>query len=378
MTAYRIPLFDLDYGPDEEAAAIDVIRARWISMGERTAQLEREWTERLGVRHAIAVANGTAALHLAAACVLRPGDEVIVPSLTFVATVNAMRYVGARPVFADVESIEQPTISAASIASCITPHTRAIVPMHYAGFACDMDGIMQLAARHDLAVIEDAAHAPDARHRERPLGTIGDFGCFSFYSNKNIACAEGGMLVTPHDDHAQRVRLLRSHGMTSLSHDRARGHATAYDVVELGYNYRIDDIRAALLLAQLRRLYEDIAWRARLRARYEENLCGLNDIAVPFAERQERSSNYIFVVVLREGGSERRERVRHLLAAAGIQTSVHYPPVHRFEIYRDCRPESLSVTECFCDHAITLPLFRRMTFDQVDEVCEVLARALRT
>jgi len=373
--SFEIPLFDLNFGEAEEQAVLDVVRSRWISMGERTAELEKRFAEHLGVPHAVAVTNCTAALHLATTLLVGPGDEVIVPSLTFVATVNAVRYTGATPVFADITGLDDLTICPDDIRRKITPRTKAIMPMHYAGFPCDMDALQEITHESNLSIIEDAAHAPNSRYNGTPVGTIGGIGCFSFFSNKNITCAEGGMFVTDNEEYANRARLMRSHGMTTLSFERASGHATRYDVLELGYNYRLDDIRASLALAQLDRLKDDTAKRNALRNVYIDRLAGLDDIVIPFQSNPHDSSNYILVVVLKEGGPERRDAVREHLAGEGIQTSIHYPAVHRFEIYAG-NDKGMEKTAHVADHLITLPLFCAMSEEQVGRVCDELKGAL--
>lgn len=374
--AYDIPLFDLNYGSEEEVAVLDVLRTRWISMGPRVQELESWFERHLGVTHAVAVTNCTAALHLALAVLdVGPGDEVIVPSLTFVATVSAVRYVGATPVFADLVDLEDLTLDPRDVAAMVTPKTRAIIVMHYGGFATDMEAVLAVARRHGLAVVEDAAHAPSSTWRGRMLGTLGDVGCLSFYANKNITCAEGGMLVTARDDLARRAALLRAHGMTSLSFDRAQGHATAYDVLELGYNYRLDDVRASLMIAQAHKLADDIARRRSLRQAFEERLVDIDGIHVPFHGRGDESSNYILPIILREGGYARRDAVRERLAAGGIQTSVHYPAVHRFS-FIGAERRTLPVTEHAADHEITLPMYPALTETQVDAICCALKESL--
>jgi dTDP-4-amino-4,6-dideoxygalactose transaminase len=372
---YRIPLFDLNFGPEEQQAVLATIRSRWISTGPRTAEFERRFAEMLGARHAVAVANCTCALHLAMVLNgIGPGDEVIVPSLTFVATVNAVRYVGATPVFCDIVSEEDLTIDPEMTARLVTPRTKAIVVMHYGGFPCRMDEIMALAQRHKLSVIEDAAHAPLSECDGRKLGTIGTVGCFSFFSNKNISTGEGGMLVTDDDALAARARLLRSHGMTSLSYERAKGHATSYDVVELGFNYRMDDIRAAIGLAQLEKLQHDIERRAQVRQWYLEEMKEISGLIIPFAGHTGRVSNYIFGVVLRRTDAARRDAVREKLHAAGIQTSMHYPAVHRFSIYRQCAAK-LPQTERVADSLITLPMYANLGEADVQFIARSLAEA---
>lgn len=373
---YRIPLFDLNFDHREEEAVLGTVRSRWISMGEQTSRLEAGFARMLDAPHAVAVTNCTAALHLAMILLdIGEGDEVICPSLTFVATVNAVRYVRAVPVFCDVKSTDDLNIDPEQVERLITPRTKAILVMHYAGFPCDMDRIMELAARHGLKVVEDACHGPLSEFQGRKLGTIGDIGCFSFFSNKNISTGEGGMLITGNAEYARRARLLRSHGMTTLSFDRAKGHSTSYDVVDLGYNYRLDDIRASLGLAQLEKLRPDIEERVRVRRQYLAALDGIARVEIPFARHAGVVSNYIFPVVLRHSTRELRESVRDTLHAAGVQTSVHYPAAHRFSIYRESRAH-LPVTEYVSDNLITLPMFARLSEDEIKYIAATFRGAL--
>ena len=276
---WQVPLSDIDLGDAEIEAVTRVLRSRWLSMGPVTQQFEAAFAAMCGSKHAFAVSNGTTALHLAyAALGLGPGDEVIVPALTFVATANAIRYTGATPVFADVTSLDDLTISPADIATKIGPRTRAIAVMHYGGYLCDMDAIAALARQHGLAVVEDACHAPGASYKEHGAGTLGDVGCFSFFANKNLATGEGGMVTTNRDDLAERIRLLRSHGMTTLTWDRHRGHAASYDVVATGFNYRLDEIHSALGLAQLGKLSANNRRRADLAGQLRAELSGLTGL----------------------------------------------------------------------------------------------------
>jgi dTDP-4-amino-4,6-dideoxygalactose transaminase len=373
---YSIPLFDLSYGPEEEEAALATIRSRWISMGPKVAELETAFASALEVPHALAVTNCTAALHMAMLVLdIGPGDEVVVPSLTFVATVNAVRYVGATPVFADIIGPADLCVDPSEVEARITSRTKAIMVMHYGGFPCAMDEIAAIAQRRQIPIVEDACHGPLSEYQGRKLGAIGDVGCFSFFSNKNISTGEGGMFVSRRAELHRRGQLLRSHGMTTLSHERSRGHATAYDVIELGYNYRMDDIRASLAIVQLKKLRSDLERRALVRQRYERHLAGVADLVVPFVGRQGFVSNYIFPVVLREGGPSRREKVRQRLQEAGIQTSVHYPAVHRFSIHSRASV-ALPHTEHVADHLITLPMYAGLSLESVDRIAEELQKAL--
>lgn len=374
---YKILLFNLNFDQAEEDAVVETVRSKWISTGPKNAELERKFAEMTGAKHAVALTNCTVALHMALLLNdIKPGDEVICPSLTFVATANAIRYVNAIPVFADIRSMNDLTVDPEDIERKITSRTKALMLMHYGGFACDMNRIMKIAQKHNLKIIEDACHGPMSEYEGKKLGTMGEVGCFSFFSNKNISTGEGGMIITDDDAMYEKAKLLRSHGMTSLSYDRAKGHSTEYDVIELGYNYRMDDIRASIGIVQLDKLQKDLEIRAELRALYEKKLEGVDEIIIPFKGYKYYSSNYIFPVVLRDSTVEKRNRVRAFLATAGIQTSVHYPAVHRFSIYREFA-KPLPITEYVTDNLITLPMFSRLTHEQVEYICDSLKEAVR-
>lgn len=376
---WKVPLADLDYGVEEEEAVVGVLRSRWLTMGGVTQRFEAAFGEFTGAAHALAVSNATVGLHLACLAVgVGPGDEVIAPALTFVASTNAVLYTGAEVRFAEIKGAEDLNLSPEAAEAQIGPRTKAIVVVHYGGYPCDMVAFRALADRYGLALIEDAAHAPGAWLEGRHLGTWGDVGVFSFFSNKNLSTGEGGMVVTGRADLAERLRLLRSHGMTSLTWDRHKGHAYTYDVTALGYNYRIDEIRAALGLAQLGKLEAGNARRAAITRQYWEALAG-SGLRLPFCGREagtgSKSSYHIMPVLL----PEEMERLRFIdrLRAAGIQTSIHYPPVHRFSYYQERYPVvSLPVTEGVAGREVTLPLYATMTDAQVTHVIEAVKDCL--
>ena len=372
---WRVPLADVKLGVEEENAVLEVLRSGWLTMGEVTQAFEQELAAFVGAKHAFAVNNATAALHLACLAVgVGEGDEVIVPSLTFVATANAVRYTGAKAVFADNESEDWLCICPRSIEEKINERTKAIEVMHYAGFACDMPEILRIAEKYNLAIIEDAAHAIGASLDGKALGTWGDVGCYSFFGNKNLTTGEGGMLVTDDDELAEKVRILRSHGMTTLTWDRFKGHASTYDVVDLGYNYRIDEIRSAIGREQLKKLPAGNARREVLVERYRKAFTEQAPaLGLPFSEKRGVSSQHIFPVLLPEGVD--REAFREKMKADGIQTSFHYPPVHHFKIYRQ-EEEQLWMTENVARRQVTLPLFPSMTNEQQDWVIESVVDAL--
>jgi len=381
---WKIPLFDLEYDEREENAVLDVLRSKWLTMGDRTVQFERALEALLGGGRVLATSSCTAALHMAVrAAGVGPGDEVIVPDLTFVATANAVLYQGATPVFADVVSERDLTVDPADIARKITPLTKAIMVVHYAGYPCHMREILAIAEEHGLAVIEDCAHAPGASYEGRALGTLGDFGCFSFFSNKNVSTGEGGAIWCRDDDVAETLRLMRSHGMTAQTLDRHKGHAWGYDVVDVGYNYRLTEIEAALGLVQLEKLETNNAARARNARLYHELLASILGLVVPFAGFEDewpfngQSSYHIMVVLLPPGVSQ--ITASDHLREAGIQTSVHYRPLHTFsgEQLAQAPAEGLETIRAISDRILTLPLWPGMAEEQVREVVAVLAEVAR-
>ena len=372
---YKIPLFDLNYGQDEIAAFNQCVDDNWISIGPKCAKFEETFAKMLGAKHAVSCDNCTNALFMSLMALgVGRGDEVLVPSLTFAATVNCVKYVGAKPVFVDVVSETDLHFNPNDAARKITSRTKAMIPMQYAGFPCDMDAIMSLAKKHGLYVVEDACHGPLSEYKGRKLGTIGDIGCFSFFSNKNISTGEGGMCVTDNPEIDKKLRLLRSHGMTTSSYQRAGGHSTKYDIVALGYNFRMDDIRANLGIAQLKKLPTDLKKRAKVRAWYEELLKDI-DVIVPFAGCEGFSSNYVFPICLKKGDGTYRDQVRDRIHAAGVQTSFHYPPVHQFSIYKRYKAK-LPVTERVGERLITLPMYAKLTKADVKTIVKAVKESL--
>ena len=374
---WKIPLADIDFGPEERAAVDSVLESKWLTMGSITESFEKAFAAYIGAKYAIAVTNATAALHLC--CVvagLGPGDEAIVPSLTFVATANAVRYTGATPVFVDIAGKDDLNISYHCIEKAITERTRAILVVHYGGYACDMPSILELAREHNLVVIEDAAHAIGSELGGIKLGIWGEMGCFSFFSNKNMTVGEGGMIVTNDEAHAQRLRLLRSHGMTSLTWDRHRGHAWSYDVVDLGYNYRIDEVRAALGMVQLGKLPANNERRRYLTQVYRDVIKELTpQVVVPFVDHDGISAAHLMPVLL--PGWINRSSFMEKMKAQGIQTSIHYPPIHTFTAYNAEKEKYfLPQTEDIAQREITLPLYPAMTREDVFSVVLALAQAL--
>jgi dTDP-4-amino-4,6-dideoxygalactose transaminase len=373
-----IPLFDVRLTDAEIESVADTLRSGWLTMGPRTKAFEEAFAEQLGVRHGIATSSCTSALHLAyLAAGVGPGDEVIVPAITFVASAAAVRYCGATPVLADIRGQHDLGIDPDDAEARITPRTKAICAVHYAGYAADVDRLREICDRHGIALIEDAAHSPSATPTgsERKLGTHGLAGCFSFFSNKVFSCGEGGLLATDDDEVAELARSLRSHAMTSGTWDRHRGHSAGYDVTGLGYNYRLDEPRAALLNARLPGLEDDIAQRRRLVHRYRARLAGIPGVTLPYEDSDvDSSSCYVMPVMLDDGAL--REPLRALMLERKVQTSVLYPAIHEFTAYADSGAGNLSRSELAARTELTLPLFPGLTEAEQDRVTAAVERGL--
>jgi dTDP-4-amino-4,6-dideoxygalactose transaminase len=368
---WRIPLSDIDYGAEEAAALSSILESRWISMGPEAQAFEREFAEAIGVSHAVAVSSATAGLHLAfLALGLRAGDEIIQPAMNFVACANMTVATGAIPVFADIVALAEPTIAPAAVERLIGPRTRGVVAMHYGGNLSRMDELRALCDRHRLLLIEDACHAVGAPPEGRKAGTWGDVGVFSFFSNKNMATGEGGMVITKDAAVADRVRLLRSHGMTSLSWDRYSGHSAAYDVVGNGYNYRLDDIHAALGRAQLRKLADNNARRRAVLDRYRRNLVLGEEWLMPFADLIDVSAAHLMVLVA--PCPEQRGLLAARLHAAKVQTSLHYPNAAEFAAFSRIEKTLLPLTQAFASRALTLPLYSHLGAADVEFISGIV------
>ncbi|HEY6637718.1 MAG TPA: DegT/DnrJ/EryC1/StrS aminotransferase family protein [Solirubrobacterales bacterium] len=375
MSDWQVPLSAVRLTEADIEAAVEVYRSGWLSMGPRTQELESAFAAYTGSGHVLAVSSCTAGLHLAMSGTgLGPGDEAVVPSITFVASANAVAYTGARPVFAEIAAVDRPWLSAETVQRAITPDTKAIVAVSYGGHPGEIEEIRKLADDRGLALIEDAAHGSGSWLGDRHLGTFGLAGAISFSAGKNLGVGEGGVLLTDDEELAERARLMRWHGVTRSIWERHRGGTENYDVVGLGFNYRIDDARAALARSRLARLDEDNRRRASLASVYRDELGtldGLSLVAPP--PESARASHSMFAVVLDEAVD--RDAFRDSLTQRGIQTSVHFSPVHRFELYADSGAE-LPTADAFAARTVSLPMFAEMEGGQQAEVIEAVREAL--
>ena len=360
-------------GEEEKAALCEVIESGWLSMGAKVQAFESAFAAHHGQKAAVAVNSCTAALHLILrAFNIGPGDEVLVPAVTFVATVNVVLYVGATPVFVDIEDVARPHLSLEDAAAKCSPKTKAAIVMHYGGYAADVERWRDFCDKQEIRFIEDAAHAPLVT----VVGRLSDASAFSFFANKNMSTAEGGMVLSPDEDILSAVRRMRGHGMTADTLVRHQGHAYSYDVTTLGYNYRLDELRAAVGLVQLRHLPEWNRKRNRLTELYRQRLAfEAPSILVPFANGHPTAAHLMPVLL---PGKCRREGVMDSLRSSGIQSSIHYPPVHLFSFYRKLYPDVvLPKSEEFCRRELSLPLHAGLEETDIDRVVAGLKNALK-
>ena len=377
--SWDVQLFELNYDSQEVNAVNSVLSSGWLTMGERTALFEQQFSEFVGCQvNSLAVSSCTAALHMALLALgVSQHDEVIISGLTFVANANVVKMVGAKPVFADISAESDLNVSLESIAKKITPKTKAVILVHFAGYpVADTREICELCSSYGIRVVEDVAHAPGAQIDGVSVGTFGDIACYSFFSNKNLSVGEGGMVVTSNTELLDKLRSLRSHGMSTLTLDRHRGRAATYDVNTPGLNYRMDEIRAALGIVQLRKLKEANSLRAEHTRQYFQNLKDTS-ISLPFlgVQKNIKSAYHIMPIILPEGVS--RLRIMSYLKQHGIQSSIHYPAFWDFEYYKkSVKITDLPILKNISERLLTLPLYPTMKINQINKVCVNLLEAI--
>jgi UDP-4-amino-4,6-dideoxy-N-acetyl-beta-L-altrosamine transaminase len=371
---FHVPLIE----QEDIRAVNEVLRSGWITTGPKVREFEEAFAGYLGASHALAVNSGTSALHLALkAAGVGPGDEVVLPAMTFAATAEVVIYAGAEPVLVDslpgamnldVHQVEQ----------AITPRTKAIIPVHFGGHPCDMDRLLAIAKDRRIAVIEDAAHALPARYRGRTVGMLGEITCFSFYATKTITTGEGGMVTTENEAYAERMRLLSLHGLSKDAWNRyGAGGSWRYDILEAGYKYNLTDLQAALGLSQLRKC--DAMWRRRaeIAAKYSRALASLEAFQAPCASPHVQHAWHLYVILVDDAALRiGRDQVIEELRQRGIGTSVHFIPLHLHSYYQKewgYRRGDFPVAEQYFERCISLPIYPRMKDEDVDRVVESLA-----
>ena len=374
IEAAFLPYGKQEIGNADIKAVVEALCSGWLTTGPRVYEFEKAFAAHCGAAQGVAVNSGTAALHCAMRAIrLQPGEEVIAPALTFAASANAALYEGGVPVFADVEA-DSLLIDPVSVAMKITPKTRAIVAVDYAGQPADYDALRELVRGRNIAIIADACHAPGATYKGRSTGTLGDVSCFSFHPVKHLTTCEGGMAVTDNHGMAAHMRRFRNHGIDSDHRSREASGAHGYDMTELGYNYRLPDVQCALGMAQLTRLSGWVAARQRIAALYDQALASLAEITPLRTHADRTNAHHLYVVKLADHVD--RDRAFTRLRAEGIGANVHYAPVHLHSHYRKLGygPGIAPVAEAVSEKILTLPMFPAMTANDVDRVASALQR----
>lgn len=357
---------------DDIETVVEVLRSDWLTTGPEVGEFELAVADYVRVRYAVAVSSGTAALHCAMYAIdIGPGDEVIVPPMTFAATANCIAYQGATPVFVDVDS-DTLLIAQGEVEDKITSKTKAIIAVDFAGQPCDYDMLAAIADRHDLVLVADGCHALGAEYKGRPVGCLADLTVFSFHPVKHICTGEGGMITTDKPEHEKRLRLFRNHGINADFHQREQQGSWYYEMVDLGYNYRITDIQCALGRNQMKRLSQFLEKRRKIAARYDQAFAQMEAIS-PLAVRGNVLHAYhLYVIRINEGACRKdRAQVFHCLREKGIGVNVHYIPIHLHPYYRKrfgTGPGMCPVAEKAYEGIISLPMFPRMTDNDVDRV----------
>lgn len=358
-------------------AVLEVLQSGWLTTGPRVKEFEASFARYTGAGNAVAVSSCTAAMHLAFAAIgLEQGDEVILPTMTFASSGEVILYSGARPVLIDCAE-DTFHFDVTQIERAITPRTKAILPVHYSGYARDMEMVLDIAKRHNLKVIEDAAHAFPSRYKDRFVGTLGDITCFSFYATKPLTTGEGGMVTTENQEYAERIRILSLHGISKDAWKRYTAQGSwRYDIEAVGYKYNLTDLQAAIGLAQLQKCESMRARRVALGARYTQELSGLDAFITPMVPDNVQHAWHLYVLRINEAALRiSRDRVIEELKSRGIGTSVHFIPLHLHSLYQELcgyRPGQFPNAEKLFFGAISLPLFPGMTPDEQDRVIQCL------
>ena len=377
MRAQFLPFSEPLLGEEEIDAVVDCLRSGWLTSGIKVGEFERDFAAYVGCRHALAVNSCTAALHLALEAVgVGPGDEVITCPMTFTATAAVIEHLGARPALVDCESSTL-NLDPSLIEARITPQTRAILPVHFAGQSCEMDAILGIARAHGLPVVEDAAHALPTHYRGRMIGTLGDVTCFSFYATKTVTTGEGGMAVTDRADLAERMRLMHLHGMSRDAWKRyTQNGSWSYEILAPGYKYNLTDIAASIGIHQLRRAEAFHVRRRRIALMYTEALSGLRGVEVPEARDEGGHAWHLYVLrLVPEVLTIDRDTFIARLVAMNIGVSVHFIPLHLHPYYRDkygfAPTDFPNAYEAF-QRILSLPIYPKMTDDDVQDVIDAV------
>ena len=366
---------------DEIKEVVDCLRSGWISTGPRVAQFEEQFKQYIGSKHALALNSCTAGLHLSMIVAgLKPGDEVITTPMTFAATANAILHTGASPVFVDIE-LSSMTIDPGLIEEKISPKTKAILPVHLCGRPCNMDRIMEIAKKHNLLVIEDAAHAIEAQYKGKKIGTIGDMTVFSFYVTKNLVTGEGGMVTTDNDEYAEKIQTYGLHGMSKGAWRRYSDEGFKhYQIIFPGFKYNMMDLQAALGIHQLKRLEAGLARREELWKRYDEAFKDLPVVTPAPPEKNTRHARHLYTILVKlEDVKADRDTIQQALHEENIGTGIHYISLHLHEYYRErygFKPDDFAKALYVSERTISLPLSTKLTDDDVQDVIDAVRKVM--
>ena len=380
LPAINVPFHRASLGEEEVQAVSEVLRSGWLTMGSKTLEFERRFADYVGSRYAIAVSSCTAALHLSLEAIgLEPGDEVLLPTTTFTATAEVVTYLRGRPVFVDIDPLTM-NISPGDAKRRISPRTRAMIPVHFAGLPCDMDSLRDLAQAHQLHVVEDAAHALPSAYRGRRIGALSELTAFSFYATKTLTTGEGGMITTDDESHVKRMQVMRLHGISRDAWNRS-GSSWDYEVREAGYKYNLTDLQSAIGMAQLAKCDEMNEARRRIAERYSDAFASLPALEVPEILPDRQSSWHLYVLRLRlEQLSIDRKRFIEELAARGVNASVHFIPLHLQPYYQErfgYRPGDFPNAEHEYERCVSLPIYPGMSDDEIRYVITTVSDIVR-
>ena len=371
----KVPFFIPSLSASDKKAVFEALNEKLLTDGPKLIQFENAFSNYVHSKYAVGVSNATSALHLSLKT-LRIGknDEVIVPDLTFVATINAVLLTGAKPVIVDVDK-ESKNISPDSILSSISDRTKVIIPVHFAGLACDMTKIMKIAKSKKLYVIEDCAHAIGTKFKNKHVGTFGDFGCFSFYPTKNITTIEGGMVISKNKTLIDHVKIIRNHGiLRSLKERYSKGYPWDYDIKEAGYNYRLDEIRSSLGISQLKRIQIINKKRQNAFKYYNKHFKNIDGLSVPTEKNIVENACHLYILRIKKKFPISRNKLFEKLLSSGIRTTVHYKPLHKFSIYRKLgiiRDKLTNSNELY-DEILSIPMYPEISKKEQDLVITLI------
>ncbi len=370
MKMHYIPYGRQSINEDDIKAVEEVLKSDFLTTGPKIAEFERKFADYVGAKYAVAVSNGTAALHIACmAAGIGKGDEVITTPITFAASANCALYCGATPVFADIDPVTY-NISPESVESHVTERTKAIIPVHYTGQTCDMDAIHKIADKYNLIVIEDAAHAVGAEYKGKKIGSLSDMTEFSFHPVKHITCGEGGIVTTNREDLYEKLKLFRTHGITREEKFLHKVDGPwYYEQIDLGYNYRITDIQAALGISQLGRIDKFLEKRKKIAAKYDEAFRDFNGIEIPKQAEYSNSAYHLYVIKV---DKSIRKALFEYLKANNIGVNVHYIPVYTFPYYREHGYENVKCenAEKLYESIISIPIYYDLSDEEQDYVID--------